>query len=96
MKKKSEATEALHAIVRFYKSMNIIIGTIRNDQGGEYGGHHERATSEGGNSNSSSTVLSSTTLLSSLPASSMVSSLNSLRHIGLNSMPLPSDGIEQS
>jgi hypothetical protein len=51
LKHKSGAAEALTALVEYYKSVNIIIGTIRTDQGGEYGGHNHRYGFSGGSTN---------------------------------------------
>ena len=50
LKRKSQATDALHACVRYYRSMNIMISKIRSDQGGEYGGHNHRVSDKGGTS----------------------------------------------
>jgi hypothetical protein len=50
LNKKSQSTDALHAFVKYYSSMNIIVSKIRTDQGGEYGGHHERVSYGGSNS----------------------------------------------
>ena len=47
LKKKSDATEALRALIRFYKKNGIIIGKIRTDQGGEFGGGNDRTSSSG-------------------------------------------------
>ena len=47
LKRKSEATDALLSLILYYRSLNILIGTIRTDQGGEYGGHHDRPTFNG-------------------------------------------------
>ena len=48
LKNKNEAADALIAVIRYYKMMNIIIGSIRSDQGGEFGGHHDRPALSGG------------------------------------------------
>ena len=42
LKKKSEVPDTIHAVVRYYKLMGIIIKKIRSDRGGQYGGHLER------------------------------------------------------
>ena len=47
LKRKSEATDALLSLILYYRSLNILIGSIRTDQGGEYGGHNERPTFNG-------------------------------------------------
>lgn len=48
LKAKSEVPNTLHAVVRYFKSLGIIIQKIRTDQGGEFGGHHQRDTPSGG------------------------------------------------
>ena len=48
LKKKSEVPDTIHAVVRYYKLMGIIIKKIRSDRGGEYGGHLEREHIGGG------------------------------------------------
>jgi transposase InsO family protein len=48
LKQKSDAVDTLHALVRYYATLNILIGEIRTDQGGEYDGHNERWSDSGG------------------------------------------------
>ena len=48
LKAKSEVPNTVHAVVRYYKSLGIIIQKIRTDQGGEFGGHHQRDNPSGG------------------------------------------------
>ena len=48
LKKKSEVPDTIHAVVRYYKLMGIIIKKIRSDRGGEYGGHLELENIGGG------------------------------------------------
>jgi hypothetical protein len=50
LKKKSEAVDALRAVILYYRSLNVIISKLRNDQAGEFGGHHDRASPMGGGS----------------------------------------------
>jgi hypothetical protein len=45
---KSEAEEALEALIRYYKKEGILIKKIRTDQGGEFGGHNEGPSDAGG------------------------------------------------
>ena len=48
LKAKSEVAGTVHAVVRYYRSLGILIQKIRTDQGGEFGGHHERDNPSGG------------------------------------------------
>jgi hypothetical protein len=45
---KSEAEEALEALIRIYQKEGILIKKIRTDQGGEFGGHNEGPSDAGG------------------------------------------------
>jgi hypothetical protein len=45
---KSEAEEALEALIRYYQKEGILIKKIRTDQGGEFGGHNEGPSDAGG------------------------------------------------
>jgi hypothetical protein len=47
LRKKSDSEAALEALVAFYARNGIIIGKIRSDQGGEYGGHNESPSVSG-------------------------------------------------
>jgi hypothetical protein len=45
---KSEAEEALEALIRYYKKEGIMIKKIRTDQGSDFGGHNEGPSDAGG------------------------------------------------
>ena len=48
LKKKSDAAAAVEALVRYYRSMNLVISEIRHDHGGEYMGTSGQPTDLGG------------------------------------------------
>lgn len=47
LQEKSEAEQALLALIRYYRKEGAVIKRIRGDQGGEFGGHHERSSNSG-------------------------------------------------